>query len=515
MRILPAIMAVLAFVFAPQAKAQDWHYAESDHFRVYSSGGADAARDMAVKLERLDQAMRLFTGVKSDDEVIPDFAKPTIFQFGETKDIGQLAGVDGVAGFFIPRAGNSVAFVPLTSEKRKRRSNSFGTRDPIEFYDFDIDPQVVLFHEYTHYFMFQHSPAAYPPWYIEGLAELFGTMVLTEKGFAIGEPPEHRMGAIAYVDVEINQIFPKDDRDARRINYPYYAHGWLLTSYLTFAPERTGQLAAFLSAINKGIPSRQAAEQAFGDLKQLQRELNDYREQRARGMTAEFAESFSPDVTIRKLAPDEAARMNVMIRSNAGVTKSKARQVVRDARELLTRFPDSPSVLRAALEAEYDDGNLDRAQEIAQQLLDTDEALDANLYLARIAMQYAKTDPNWLKTAQSHFIAANKIEPAEPNALTGYYLTYRLGKDEPPEDALIALETAYSYAPFDTNIRTLLSHLLLLENRDNSALNVLAPVVYRPHGGKRAGELRKLIEEQSDENRAKLIEELAPSLGSE
>ncbi len=512
MRFIALFLAVIALLASLPSAAQDWYYAESDRFRVYSSGGAEGARDMAVKLERLDQAMRLFTGVTTDDDAMAQVAKPTIFQFGEVKDIGKLAGQDGVAGFFIPRAGSSVAFVPLKADAKQPRSRSVGTRNPIEFYNFDIEPQKVLFHEYTHYFMFQHKPAAYPPWYIEGLAELFGTMLLTENGFAVGEAPEHRKASIAYVDVDLGEIFRKDDRDSRRLNYPYYAHGWLLSSYLTFAPERTGQLAKFLTSLNRGMKTREAAEDAFGDLKQLERELNEYRTERARGMSAEFSASFDPQVELRRLTADEAARMDVMIKSSAGVTSREAKKVVRDAHEVLEQYPDSVPVLRAALEAEYDDGNLDRADAIARRLLDTDEALDAHLYLARIAMDYAKKNPDWLTTARAHFVEANQIEPKEPNALAGYYLTYRLAEEEPPEDALIALETAYSYAPFDTNLRLLLAHLLLIENRDASAMNVLAPVIYQPHGGKQARKIRDLINSTSEGQRQPLIDELAPSL---
>ena len=57
-------LAALAAAMAVPAAAQNWAYAESDRFRVYSEGGEQAARTMAIKLERLDDAMRLFTGVR-------------------------------------------------------------------------------------------------------------------------------------------------------------------------------------------------------------------------------------------------------------------------------------------------------------------------------------------------------------------------------------------------------------------------------------------------------------------
>ena len=498
------------------ASAQEnWWYAESDHFRVYSAGGQDAAQDMAVKLERVDQAMRLYTGVAAENAPLPDVAKPTIFQFGETKDIGRLIGQENVAGFFIPRAGNSVAFVPLEQGRETKRYSGPGTRDTFDFYDYDIAPDKVLFHEYAHYFMFQHSPAAYPAWYIEGLAELFGQLKLEDDGFALGEVPPHRQGEIAGVNIDLDEIFQRDDRNARSLSYPYYGHGWLLTSYLSFHPERQGQLAQFLRSINAGTPTREAAETAFGDLGNLERELRNYRRERARVMAAKFPVLAAPAVDLRALSAAEAAQMDVMIQSQTGVSRSQAKKVVEDARSLLTKFPDSPSVKRALLEAEFDNMNFQRADELAVALSDTDFALDAHLYRARIAMEYAKKDQSWLATARSHFLAANQIEAKEPNALAGYYLTYRLAGETPPEDALIALEEAYRIAPFDQNIREWLAHLLLLENRQDDALRVLAPIINRPHGGKESKKLRELVNGLEAGEKAALIEELAPSLEEE
>ena len=509
---LKHVLCLVSLILPSSLSAQDWWYGESDHFRVYSSGGEDAARKMAVELERVDQAMRLFTGTAVDESPLPENAKPTIFQFGETKDIGKLIGRDGVAGFFIPRAGDSVAFVPLEQGRRSRSRSSLGARTGVDYFDFDIDPAKVLYHEYAHYFMFQHAPAAYPPWYIEGLAELFGSLKLEEKGFSLGEPPEHRKGEISIVDVDTDQIFMPNDWETRGVRYPYYGHGWLLTSYLSFNPERQGQLPKFLRSLNAGVETREAARDAFGDLGVLEKELNKYRRQQARGMQAQFAELAEPAVTLRKLSPAEAARMLLYIESTKGVDQKEAKAVVGKARALAETYPSEPAVLRVLLEAEYDVSNLVRADAIARQLLETDYALDANLYLARIALRHAETDPSWLTAARRHYVAANRIENEHPEALSGYYATFRLAGEEPPEDALLALEVAYQLAPFDQGIRKALAHLFLLEGRDEAALNVLGPILFQPHGGKSARELRELVQKFKDGERQALIDELAPKL---
>lgn len=507
-------LAIILVVFAAPAWAnEDWWYAESDNFRVYSSGGEDAAQTMATRLERLDQAMRLFTGVAAADGPVTSVAKPTIFQFGKTEDIGRLAGADWVAGFFIPRAGDSVAFVPLELGREFKIRSSPGTRDGYTFYDYNIPPEGVLFHEYAHYFMYQHAPAAYPPWYVEGLAELFGKLSLTDDGFALGDPPEHRMGEMSLFDVDTQKLFASNARASQYIDYPLYAHGWLATSYLSFEPSRQGQLATYLRLMNQGVDPPDAARQAFGDLGRLERELNAYRRQRARGISARFASQDEPDVATRRLGADEAARMDLHLRSSAGVSQAEARRLVPQARDLVARFPRSRPVLEAAIEAEFDAGNLAEAGALARKAIALQpDAVAAHLYLGKIAMEHAAQDRQWLETARKHFVDANRIDNEEPNALTGYYLTHRLSDGAVPEDALIALESAYRSAPFDPQIRRLLAHMLLLEERDGDARTVLSPLVYRPHGGRELRKLREMVEQLGAGGRDALIEELAPKL---
>lgn len=512
-RLLICVAALMAAGPLAAAGDEDWWYAESDRFKVYSSGGEDAARDMASKLERLDDAMRMFTGVAALDGPLPEISKVTIFQFGETRDIGKLAGQNGVAGFFIPRAGNSVAFVPLEAGRQSRDRRSVGTREKWDMYDYDLDPEVVLYHEYAHYFMFQHAAAAYPSWYIEGLAELFGTVRLTDKSFAVGDPPKHREGEIAMVDVQLDQMFQSNAKITRVVRYPVYGHGWLVTSYLSFNPDRAGQLATYLSLVNKGKNPPEAAEEAFGDLDVLEKEIDAYRKERARGMEATFASLDAPEIELRRLSAAEAARMSIMIEANAGVTRDQAKKLLVDARSIAERYPDSVPVLRTLLEAEFDAGNYTEASSVADRLIGTDEEVDAQLYKALVAMEFAKDDANWLSTARQHFLAANRLNPLEPNALAGYYLTYAMSEsEEAPEDALIALETAFRYAPFDPRIRMALAHLLLTEERDASAITVLGPVVYTPHGTKRLIEMRELVAKLEAGDREPLIKELAPSL---
>lgn len=501
------LIAILALVsFAPTAQAADWWEASTDHFVVYSDTSGQAAQDLAVKLERFDEAMRFMLGVAADTTATPRSGKLTVYQFGETADIGRLSGSAGVAGFFIPRAGQSVAFVPSRDDRRATP----GTRNERGV----LTPQIVLFHEYAHYFMFQHAAAAYPAWYREGFAEVYGTMELLPNGFRLGAPAAHRASVLQHLNAyHVRRLLDPPEQMTGEDGAQIYALGWMLSHYLTFSGQREGQLATYLREINQGATSLEAAQRAFGDLDALNNDLNTYRRGRTPLKEVTYSNYAAPTATVRKLGPDEQAMMAMHIVSTRGVDEAKARALVPDARALVQRFPQSVPVLLAATEAEFDAKNLDQAAALANSVL----AIEANnpraqLYLGRIALERAKTTPAAFAEARRAFAAANRADPANPDPLYHYYLTHVLAGETPPEPALVALETAYDHAPFDSSIRETLAHLLLTEGRDQEAITVLNPIINNPHAGKRAKEVRELVTKLKAGDRAPALAELAPKM---
>lgn len=494
----------------PAVAADDWFEATSDHFVVYSNGTQEDASKLATSLERLDNALRMIRGMSTVSKPVPDAVKLTVYQFGETSDIASLYGnaSSGVAGFFIPRAGRSVALVPL----RPDRDRSIGTRTQAR----DIDPAKVLFHEYTHYFMFQNAAAAYPFWYTEGFAELFGTLELTDNGFNLGEPPEHRAETLKQLTINVRKLFdPPKEADVLMV-MKQYAYGWMAASYLSFEPTRKGQLADYLKRINAGEENLAAAEHAFGDLDKLQNDLDAYKRGRARAVSVTYANYTPPPVTVRAVSADESAQMRMHIRSSRGVTERTASGMVDPARALVAKYPTSVPVLLAATEAEFDAKNYDQSEQLAKRAVSADpKAVDAHLYLAQLALKRAKDDVAQFKAARAEYIAANNIDPNQPQALVGYYLTYLLAGESAPEDALIALDRAYDLAPFDSDIRTTLAHQLLMEKRDKEALILIGPIVNDPHSGKRAEKYRALVEKLKAGDRDPLIAQLAPKIDRE
>lgn len=467
-RIIMAAVAVFILVLPEAVLAQRWYRAESEHFILYSEDSERDTLEFVQDLERLNEVLSLFTGVGNDAR-LPESSKLTVFRFGETADMSALAAgnrVSGVGGFFIPRATGAVAFVPRQQNRRRGRSRAQDMPSEMQ-----LDPRGVLFHEYVHYFMFQHRDAPYPLWYSEGFAELFSNLEFNDDHFVIGEVPTARSASLATVSIDLEATFdPQPGRDRYYVARTY-AHGWLIASHLNLNPERRGQMGAYMQGIAEGLPRMEAAARAFGDLDVLEAELEEFRQGRARILRVPYVVEAEPEVEIRRLTDAEEAQMDLMIRSKRGVNEDEARRLVGTARSLVERYPNSVAVLLAATEAEFDARNYDEAEALAQRVLELDpESTTAANYFADVALRRSFEDPTQYAEARSRFAAANNMEVDHAYPLYGYYMAHLLDPNtEADENATLALEAAFSYAAYDRGVRQALVHWLLTEGRVEGA----------------------------------------------
>lgn len=425
MRLAAALGAVSLIALAAPAQAEWWE-ARTDHFIVFSESSQKDAKEFAEKMERLDISLRSLQNVRFSSAT-SDSRKLTVFRFGDTDDIGRLAGQMGIAGFYIPNLGGSVSFTPARSDFAKASGSLLGSRGVSE--KTKLDPQQVLFHEYTHHFMFQHFTAAYPSWYVEGFAETAATIVLKPDGsFHLGNPPQYRSDALfnSMMNVSAERLLASTNKPTGEDFYGWYTIGWLLNHYLTFEPTRLGQLKQYLRAINSGTRPADAARQAFGDLDKLNRELIGYKSRKdLPGIDVKIANFSPPTVDIRRLAADEEAIMKVRMRAKRGVDKKLAPDVARDAREVAAKYPSSYLVQLTLAEAELDlsefePQNLPRAEAAADRALAArPDSVEAMILKGRALLDRGKRDKLQLAEARKWFAKAYNEDSEHPAPL--YY----------------------------------------------------------------------------------------------
>jgi tetratricopeptide (TPR) repeat protein len=472
-------------LIAVPASAEDWWVAETDHFMVKSRDSERETREFAEELERYDGALRLLQNMDVEGEVGPA-NKVTIFRFGDSGAIAVMAGApgSGIAGFYIPRAGASVAFVPANEDRRSRSILRRGSSD-------EIDGMTVLKHEYAHHFMMQYFPGAYPRWYVEGYAELVATIRFLDDGsFHVGDPPQHRAYQVLQMrSFPLNEMLDANHELTGLEGLQHYGTGWLLSHFLNFDDQGRAQLSTFLQALAQGEDSLTAARRIFGDLGELQRKLMSYRHGQFPGLNVKPANFVEPRITMRLLTPDEAAFINEEMLLRRGVDQQKAVSIGKQIAARLDRYPDSPQAHLLLAEASLAAKDYDGAEEAAKLAIAlAPDSLEGWLYRGMAAMEQAARDNEEVASddalpglAREYLAHAASLDRTDPRPLIAYYETYLSAGEVPTDQAILALEQAYDHSGSDEAYRMLLARQLLSEEQFSNARTVVMPVAFSGH----------------------------------
>jgi len=470
---LRALFAMLLLALPATARA-DWYEASTPHFIVYADGDPARLETFATRLERLNRAIRMMVGQK--DTEIGKASRVTVFMVDDVSAVGKLYR-PGVAGFFIGRASGSVAVV--TQERAGSGALS-------------LTPMQVLLHEYGHYLMWSLDPnTAYPSWLIEGFAEFNATARFGKDGsLTLGEPPLYRGIAIMQDNMipmeQLLTLNPSKVSD-EEMN-AFYGRSWLLTHYLRIgAPKRSTQLGAYLAALKSGKSSIEAARAAFGDLKQLDGELEVYKKRHLAISTIPGERLAIGPVTVRKLGPGAAATMDVRIRSRVSVTAKNAADIYADARRAAAPWPNDADAQMVLAGAAIDASDYAGAEAAADRALAADpqrlRALTFKATARMIAARKAKdARPETWDGVRTILSAANRLDPRDPVPLQLYYRSYGEQGAPPPEIAKDGLATAFELAPYDRTLRFNTAAMYLRERNGSAARTLLAPLAYDPHG---------------------------------
>lgn len=489
--------AVALLAFGSVAHAEWWE-AETAHFIIVSESSKADTERFATRLERFDNALRYMQGLPIPGPDIGESNKVRVYRFGDTDDIGRLAGSSGVAGFYIPRAGAAVSFVPAIESQRDRFSRHLDQRELNQ--KTALTAEGILFHEYVHHFMLQKFSTAYPHWYVEGFAELYGTLELLDDGaFRVGDVPQHRGDDLFELPgIRLTRLFDHNKRLDGQEYYQSYSFGWMIAHYLNFNKARQGQLAQYLKALNAGEDSLAAAQRAFGDLDTLQDELRDYKSGPFPTLNVKPADYVAPKVDMRPLTPAEEAVIHAHIQSERGVSERQARAVADDVDGMDKKYPDSLPVQLIAGEAYSDAQQFAKAESALKRALVLDpQSQDAQILMGGLFMTRAEEEKNpaLYATARNWFAEAYRLDPKDPRAAIGYYMSFYEAKEPIPEPAIIALESVFDYSSYDDGYRMVLARQLLNENKGKLARSVLAPLAFSSHKQEKANKVAKVVDE--------------------
>lgn len=497
-------MLFAALCVLPTAAHAEWVEASSAHFRVFSNDRPERVKEFATHLEQFDKALRVRFGMGDPD--VGKAARVTVYVVSSTEQVARLARNKMAAGFYSGRAGAAIAFVPRNS----------GTGETT-----DLSSEAILLHEYTHHFMHTaFADAAFPAWFVEGFAETYATAKFERDGSIIlGNPPQYRAYGLLNETMSAERLLTATPSELREDDGDvFYGRGWLLTHYLTFSGQRPTQFATYIRAINRGAAPLAAAQEAFGDLKALNSELNRYVTKRFGALRVAATALTIKPVEIRTLPAGEAAMMPIRIRSQAGVDDKTAPDIYKDALKIAGAWPNDPAVQDALAEAAFDAKDYAAAEAAADRAIAADpKLLRAWLYKAdaqiRRALAAKDQKPETWTAIRRVINRANRIDPEDPRPLLRFYFSFMQQEIAPNANAREALLYASTLAPQDDGLRMTAGAIYLEEGKLEEAKRAIAAVAYNPHGGEMAAAAAAMLAmiEKGDAAGAKAISKGTPA----
>lgn len=465
-----AMLASLGMATTAQAK---WFEATSKHFVVYSEQNAADVRLMAQKLERFDFAMRELA--HRDNPPVSPANRVTIFVVDSISQVQQLLGKgsSGIGGFYVSRAGSSYAIIP---------------RFAVSATGQELRGEATFLHEYAHHFAAENQNISFPRWLGEGFAEFVSTARFEKDGsIALGLAGRMRDMEFKYLtEVPANYLLDMDAYVKRKVSGDqFYPRSWLLYHMLTFSEKRAGQLDSYLAQLAAGKSEIDSATAAFGNLRQLDLDLDAY----ARKVSLPYffvkGESITTGpVGVRELDEGASAAMPLRIRSWRGVTKATAVPLAEEARAVAARYPGNAFAQTCLAEAEFDAGSYQAALSAAEAAIKAEPgSVSGYIFKGMALMELARASGSaarWTE-ARTVLLKANGIENDHPLPLLNYYRTYAEQGFRPTGNVFAALQRAAEVAPYDNDIRKDLAVAYIDRGERDVAIRTLQPMARYVH----------------------------------
>ena len=476
---------------AANAQATEWIRADSDHFTLYSTLGERATRSYVHKLEEFRTLSNLLLGAADGGPQ----AKFVIYLINQDDMVKVRPNFSNhVGGVYFNCGEGTLAYA----------GESHANIDTFEGED---DSLITLFHEYSHYVMFQHARTYYPQWYVEGFAEFMSTADAGKGTISLGESSKMRTYTLAadrWISFEkvLNPDFgfTGDKHNNDWEIQSFYAQSWLLTHYMLSSTNRAQDLNAYFARLAKGEPPIAAWEAATNiPVKDLAGILQKYMEHMyflkvpvadypdssiAIAPVAPLLQSFLFDRSLLTTCPEHEQGQAILSRLNALKPTTG------------TDLEFNLTLARATLLY----GKVEDAEAIVSALIDAHgDSFEANYLMGRIYLKEAQAasgkDRNDLMDAARGFlISAYKINKLDAPNL--YYLATSFGDKPgfPEQNALNAANGAHLLAPGVAEYAAFDAFANLMNGKRDEAATLLQPMASDPHDHVHAERARKAID---------------------
>lgn len=463
--LLPALMLTTAM-----PAAAEWREATTENFVIVSEGSEDQLVEFANRLESVHWLLSQQIRVRDESRgpKVRIFLVPSI---ADVRRAGGFGPSSNVAGFYRPGVDGAIAVVPRSSR--------------------GIDPSTVLYHEYTHHFTLQHMSVSFPPWFIEGYAEVVSNAAFNRPGqITYGGVARHREDELRYLQwVPLSQMFAQRVAGNDRQGFAPYGQYWAVSQFMLFSsPERLSQFANYVDRRMRGQDNAQALEAFTGGINRLDLEAQNYlRRNRFEYRLLDLPASTQARPVLRVMRPGEGAIIPIQMGTSDYMSTERRNRLIDEINREAAQFPAEVEV--AALQARllHDGGRFAEAEAAADRglaIAPRDPRLLTYKGLAMLgrAKEAGGTiDPNVVRAARNSIGRANRAAPNDPLPLAAYYFTYGLAGETPNELAMNGMARAVQLAPQDPFLRIDFGGALADAGQNEMAIRIFEPLAYSPH----------------------------------
>jgi tetratricopeptide (TPR) repeat protein len=456
---------LLLFLFAtPLAPARDktenWIQVSSPHFVVVTNASEKQGRRVADQFERMRSVFHAAFPKAQVDPGMPII----VFAIRDEKDFRALEpeaylakGSLKLGGLFLRTPDKNYVLMRLDAEGEH--------------------PYSVVYHEYTH-MLLSKSAEFMPLWLNEGLAEFYQNTEIHDKDASLGEPSTDNI-----LWLRQNRLLPLATLFTVDHTSPYYheenkgsifyAESWALTHYIETNDfeHKTHRMTDYLTLISQQVDPVTAATRAFGDLKQLQQELESYIRQSSGFRYFKVTTTTEVDDSAFTIQPLNGAESDAL-RADFLAYNGRTADAESLLDHVLQEDPKNVSAHETKGFLEFRLGHLDEAKNWYAQAVELDsQSYLAHYYFAAIAMSGGQ-DASDQGQVEGSLRTAIKLNPSFGPAFDRLAVFMAMRQKNLDEARMMGL-TAISLEPANIGYRINMANLYMTMEKSQNAVDVL------------------------------------------
>jgi Flp pilus assembly protein TadD len=442
-------------------KAEGWIQVQSPHFLVATNGSEKQGRRTADQFERMRS---VFHAAFPKLELDPG-APIIVLAIKDEKDFKTLEPQEYLAkgslklgGLFLRGPDKNYVLMRLDAEGEH--------------------PYAVVYHEYTHLLISQSSESAewMPLWMNEGLAEFYENTEIEQNEALLGKPSFENIQWLRQ-----NRLLPLATLFTVDHNSPYYheekkgsifyAESWALTHYIlvTDALAGTHRMTDYENLLAQKVDRLEAATRAFGDLQQLESQLDKYVGQKAfrYSKVRTTTEVDDSAFKVQTLTPSQSDSLRADFLAYNHRTADA--EVLLD--RLLQEDPKNVSALETKGFLSLQRGHEDAARKWYEQAVQLDsQSYIAHYYFASLAM--ASGSDFERDRAESSLRESIKLNPKFAPPFDRLAVLLGMQRKNLDDARMMGL-TAITLDPSNVGYRINVANLLMAMDKSDTALQVL------------------------------------------